>query len=118
MLTDTRFHRGRDAQGLMHPREVIVHMEQSQHSDMVLDLLAEGIRKPGEAAHIHPHVEVLTLHIAGADVVVIGLSDDVYALGTKTLRRAVASVRNRTFPLAAPGMSSPWDSWPGLGFTV
>ena len=52
--------------------------------------LSEGVRQPGEAPRVHPHVEVLTFHIAGADVVVIGSADDIHALGAKTLRRALA----------------------------
>jgi hypothetical protein len=30
---------------------------------VILKLLTEGVRQPSEAAHIHPHVEVLPLHI-------------------------------------------------------
>ena len=39
---------------------------------VVLGLLREGIRQPREAAHLHPHREVLPLGVAGADVLRIG----------------------------------------------
>src|ERR1035437_5069288 len=74
----------------MNPDKVVVHMKQSNHRDVVVQLLTEGVRQASEPAHIHPHVEILTLHIAGADVFVVRRADDVYALGAQTLRRAVA----------------------------
>src|SRR5882757_2801257 len=64
MLTDTGFHRRGNSKRLMYSREVVVHVKQSDHRDVVFDLLAERIRQPGEAAHIHPHVEILSLYIA------------------------------------------------------
>ena len=90
MLTDTRFHRWSNPKCLVYPAEVVVHVKQRDHGDVVVKLLAESVSQPSEPPHIHPHVEVLSFHIAGADVVVIGCADDVYALGAKTLRRAVA----------------------------
>jgi hypothetical protein len=76
----------------MHPAEVVVHMEDRQHVNMVLDFLAERIGQPSEAAHTHPHVEVLALHIAGRYMVLIGVTADGDTLGAKTLRRAVPSL--------------------------
>ena len=73
----------------MNPHEVIVHVEECEHSDMILQLLAERIRQPGEAAYIHSHVEVLPFHIAGADVFRVRGADNLNALGAKTLCRAV-----------------------------
>ena len=90
MLTDARFHRRSNSQGLMNPREVVVHVEQGDHCDMVLNLLTEGIRKPGKAPHIHSHVEVLSLNVAGRNVRLIGRPHDLNAFGSLTLRRAVA----------------------------
>jgi hypothetical protein len=77
MLTDASFHRRSDPQRLMHARKVVVHMEQGDHRNVVLNLLAEGIRQASEAPHIHPHVEVLSLHVACRDVRVIGIADEV-----------------------------------------
>jgi len=52
----------------MNSHEVVVHVKQRQHSYVILNLLAEGIRQASEAPHVHPHVKVLALDIAGADV--------------------------------------------------
>ena len=74
----------------MHARKIVVHVEQRNHCDVIVELLAEGIRQASEAPHVHPHVEVLTFHEAGRDVLLIGVADDFDALGAKTLRGAVA----------------------------
>ncbi|SRR5258708_6900980 len=89
MLTDTRFHRRSNPQGLMNPRKVIVHVKQGDHRNMVLDLLSEGIRQASEAPHVHSHVEILSLDVAGRNVLLIGLADHFDSLGAKTLRRAI-----------------------------
>jgi hypothetical protein len=86
---DARFHRRGDAQGLMDANEIVVHMKQGQHSDVIFELLAEGVSQPGEAPHIHPHVKVLPFNVGRADVFVVGRTDNVNPLGAKTLRRAV-----------------------------
>src|SRR5260370_34413904 len=90
MRTQARFHRRSNPQGLMNPRKVVVHVKQGDHRNVVLDLLTEGIRQPGEAAHVHSHVEVLSLNVAGRNVCLIGRSNNLDALGALTLRRAVA----------------------------
>ena len=73
----------------MNAAEVVVHMKQRQHSDVIFELLTEGIRQPGEPAHVHPHVEILSLDVGRADVLRVGRTDDRLSLGAKTLRRAV-----------------------------
>src|ERR1039458_8660343 len=90
MLTDARFHRRSNSQGLMNPSEVVVHVKQGDHCDMIFEFLAEGVSQASKAPHIHPHVQVLALDVAGADVFGIWRADDIYAFGPKTLRRAVA----------------------------
>ena len=90
VLTNARFHRRSNAQGLRNPAEVVVHVEQRYHRDVILKLLTEGIRQSGKAPHVHPHVEILSLNVAGADVFGIGRPDNGIASGAKTLRRAVA----------------------------
>src|ERR1035438_7786805 len=90
MPTDACFHRRSNPEGLMNPAEVVVHVKQSDHRDVVLDLLREGVRQPRKAPHVHPHVEILSLNVAGADMLGIGSPDDSISSGAKTLRRAVA----------------------------
>jgi len=67
----------------------MVHVEQRDHHDVIVELLAEGIREAGEAANLHFYVEILPLHIATRDVLFFRVVDDFYALGAKTLCEAV-----------------------------
>jgi hypothetical protein len=90
MRTQSRLHRRGNPQGLVNPSEVVVHVEQGEHRDVVLDLLREGVGQAGKAPHVHSHVEVLSLNVAGRNVSLIGGADNLDALGALTLRRAVA----------------------------
>ena len=90
MRTQASFHGRGNAKRLMHAAKVVVHVEQRNHRDVIVELLAEGIRQPSEAAHIHSHVEILALHKTGGDVRLIWVADDFDALGAKTLCGAVA----------------------------
>ena len=74
----------------MNTAEVVVHVKQGDGVNMVFDLLRKSISQTGESPHVHPHVKILPLHVAGADMPVIRRPDDVNALGAKTLCRAVA----------------------------
>lgn len=49
MIRPARFHAGRHLERLMHPAEVVEAEVQVHRRFQVLDLLAEGIRQPGEA---------------------------------------------------------------------
>jgi hypothetical protein len=90
MLTDARFHRRSNPQGLMNPRKAVVHMEQRNRRHVILNLLTEGIRQPCKAPHVHSHVEVLSLGVVGRNVFLIGRAYNLDALGALTLRRVVA----------------------------
>ena len=79
MLTDTRFHRRSNPQGLMNPHEVVPHVENRQHVNVILKLLAKGISQSRKAPHAHSHVQVLPLDIAG----------NGRSFGAQTQRRAV-----------------------------
>ena len=74
----------------MNAREVMMNMKQGESVHMVLNLLAERIRQASETAHLHSHVEILSLNVAGRNVFLIGGADNLDALGALTLRRAVA----------------------------
>ena len=77
----------------MNPCKVVVHMEQRHHVDVVVDFLRERIGQPSKAPHVHSHVQVLALDVAGRDVGLIGITADGDTLGAKTLRRAVTALR-------------------------
>jgi hypothetical protein len=95
MLSDSRFHRWRHAQGLMDPREIVVHVEQRHGMRVIFDLLPERIGEPREPAHLHPHREVLPLDIGRADVLRVRASRDVLWRTAKALARAVARLAFR-----------------------
>ena len=81
MTTDARFHRRSNPKSLVNSAEIVVHVKQRDHRNVVLDLLGKGVSQPGKASHVHPHVEILSLYVAGADVRVIWLADDIDTLG-------------------------------------
>src|ERR1022692_1094040 len=89
MLTNASLHRRSNPQRLVNPAEVVVHMKQRQHSDVIFELLTEGVRQPGKPPHIHSHVEILSLNVGRADVLWVGRANDRLSFGPKTLRRAV-----------------------------
>ena len=60
----------------MNPAEIVVHVVEADRVAVVLQLLREPVREAGEAAHAHPHREVLPLHVGSADVVAGRGSDD------------------------------------------
>ena len=65
MIADTGFHCRSNPQRLVNPPEVVIHEVQGDRVLQVLDLLREGVRKPREAAVLHPNGEVLPLNVAG-----------------------------------------------------
>ena len=86
MRANTRFHRRSNPQGLVHPREVMVHVVQRDHGDVVFQLFRERISQAREAAHVHPHVEILAFDVASRDELMIRVADNVHALGSQTQR--------------------------------
>ena len=79
-----------DTKALVDAAKVIVHIVKGDRGNVVFNLFRERIGQASEAANAHPHGEVLTLDIAGADVFRIGLSGDAFALASYALSRAVA----------------------------
>lgn len=90
MRTQASFHRRGDTKRLMHAGEVVMHMEQRNHVNMVVDLFRERIGQSSKPAHIHSHVQVLPLDVAGRDVLRFRSTSHGLAKSAKTLRRAVA----------------------------
>jgi hypothetical protein len=77
----------------MNAREVVSHEMQRNHMNMVFDLLAKRVRQPREAAHVHPHREVLPLNVAGADMVGIRRARDGFLLRADANAGAVTAGR-------------------------
>ena len=67
MVRNAGFHRWRYAQRLMDATEIVVHEVQRHGMLQVLQLLAEAVGKPREAAHAHPHRQILALDKAGVE---------------------------------------------------
>ena len=63
MITEASLHRRRNAQRLMHLAEVVVGEVQRNVVCVHFKLLAEGVRQSREAAHVHPHREVLAFNV-------------------------------------------------------
>ena len=59
------FHRWRYAQRPVDAPEVVEHEMQRDRMAQVLNLLAEPVCQPREAAHAHAHGQVLALNVAG-----------------------------------------------------
>ena len=76
----------------MNPDKVVVHVVDRQRRQMILDLLAKGIRQSGETAVVHPDSEVLALDIAGADFLRVRASLDCLRFTADACRGAVAAL--------------------------
>ena len=74
----------------MNPDEIVVHVMQGQRRDMVFDLFGERVRQASEAAHLHPHREILALNVTGVDVLRVWRSDFGFLLASGANGRAVA----------------------------
>jgi hypothetical protein len=92
MLTKTSFHRWSDPQSLMNTPKVMVHVKQRDHRNVIVQLLAERIRKARKPAHLHSHVEILALDVAGRNVLLFRVAYDFHALGAQTLCGAVSGL--------------------------
>ena len=75
-ISDSRFHGGRDAQGLVNAHEVVPREVQAIRGPQVLPLFTEGVRQPREPAHLHSDREVLALDVGRAHFRGIGVAHD------------------------------------------
>lgn len=93
MLRESGFHRGRDAKRLVNTNEVVVHVEQSDGMGVIFNLFAEGIRQPREPADVHPHREILPLHVRRADVLRVRVARNRHLHAAFACGRAIAGIR-------------------------
>ena len=56
----------------MNPAEVVEHVMQGNGVAVIVHFLAESVCEPSEAAHVHPHREILPLDKASADMLPVG----------------------------------------------
>ena len=59
----------------MNPAEVVESEVQGDCRAVVLEGLRKTVRQPRKPAHPHPHREILTLHVGGADFIRVGCPD-------------------------------------------
>lgn len=97
-------------QGLVDAHEIVVHIEQRHHVNVVLDLFREGVGEAGEPAHRHSHGEILAFHMAGGNVERIGHSENRFLLGAIALSRTKPGVI-LTFESDKGSMSMPCDRY-------
>jgi hypothetical protein len=45
------------------PDEIVIHHVERDRISVVFDLLGESVGQPSEAAHVHPHREILALYV-------------------------------------------------------
>lgn len=55
MVCNPRFHRRTEAQRLVNPAEVVVHVVRGNRVPVIVDLLGKRIGQAREAAHVHSH---------------------------------------------------------------
>ena len=99
MVGDPGLHRGRDAKAHMDLAEVVVDEVQRDGRGVHLDLFREAIGQAREAAHVHPHREVLALHKRRGNVARVGKAFHRGPRRAHKLRGGVASAAR----LAAAG---------------
>ena len=67
MIRNSRFHRGRDAQTLVNPAEVVIRLPECHGDPVVLPLLTEAVGQSREATAPHADAEVAAFDDRGAD---------------------------------------------------
>ena len=70
--------------------EVVIHEVRRYRMSVHLNLLAERVSEPSEAAHVHPHCEILPLHVRRGDMACVWVASDDDAFGPSYLRRRIA----------------------------
>lgn len=72
--------------------EIVVHEVQRDRVGVVLHLFGERVSQACEAAHVHPHRQILPFHMGGADLLGFRVSCNDNLLGAGALRGRVANV--------------------------
>jgi hypothetical protein len=56
----------------MYPAQIVMSVVKGNRGNVIFEFLRERVGEPGEPAHPHSHGEILTLNVAGGDVLRIG----------------------------------------------
>jgi len=70
---------------------VVVHEVQGDGSLEVVELLAEGVGQAREPPHAHPHGQVCPFNVAGANLLLGGMTDDLAGFHGYYLSRRIAA---------------------------
>ena len=93
MVRNTSFHSWRHTEGLMNTAKIVVHEIQGQRVLMRFSTFFENpLVRRSKAAHRHPHCQILTLNIAGRNVLLVGLPNDWGSHCSNALRGAIARI--------------------------
>jgi hypothetical protein len=65
MVTDSRLHCWRHAQGLVNPAEIVIHKMQGERQLVISQFLGKSICQSGESSVAHSQRKVLALDITG-----------------------------------------------------
>ena len=83
-------HRRRHAERSVNLNEVVGKVIERHGCGVITELARKPIRQAGVASHLGAHRPVLALHVAGRDVLWVGIADHVPHFDTDDLRRGIA----------------------------
>jgi len=69
MIGKASFHCGSHAQRLMDAAEIVIGVIDRNHVAVILELLGERVRESRESPHSHPEIQILSLDVAGRNVI-------------------------------------------------
>lgn len=72
MIANAGFHRWRNAQRLMNPAKIVMHVMKRNRVLQILKFLAECIGQARKSTHRHSHGQILALNVARGNVFVCG----------------------------------------------
>lgn len=101
MIAHVRLQCRRHPQRLVTPHEIVVHEVQADRVAEVFQLLAEPVRQASEAAHLHPHRQILPFDVARRNLRFVRLSADDVLRGPAAFAGTVARLWCRVVALLA-----------------
>ena len=96
MVGNACFHCWRNAQRLMNPAEIVMHVMECNGVFQILQLLAESVSQSSEPAHRHSHRQILALNVAGRNMPALRDTANYSLARTYADCRAIAGFRIRS----------------------